>query len=177
MELSDPLCRVKITAVAQEKVGFCWPFYILPLTCCLHQQSCGALLSASIMLLNLSSQLNLFYSFKSIWTCHPFPSRPFPFLPALPLSYQVVSSILGIIHSPFHLRTLTHVWSSRSSPHSSVEPSSLCLGSWYTFNSQGVIRSHYFLCELKKLTHKKFDKCYLSVCRRVQHITILLEKN
>lgn len=39
--LGDPLHKVKITAVALVKAEFCWPFYIFPITCCLHQQSRG----------------------------------------------------------------------------------------------------------------------------------------
>ena len=57
----DPLHRVKITAVAQAKVEFCWHFYISPITCCLRQQSTWAL------------QWSLLCSFKLISTLFLFP--------------------------------------------------------------------------------------------------------
>lgn len=125
------LCnRVKITAVAQMKVGICWPFHIVPVTCCLYQQSTGPLLSpASSMLLNLSRQ---WVSFALLsWYKHVILSIP-GHSPSCPHSHSVTKFFQ---HSwdhwlPIPSQNFDPGWNNRSlSLVVPVDPSRFCLGS------------------------------------------------
>lgn len=133
-EHCDLLHRVKITAVAQVQVEFCWPFYISPMTCCLHQHSMGPFSSpASPILLNKSKQLNFPCSFKLIQTCHCFHSRSTPLLPFTPTLLLSCSSHSWDHYFPFNVRTLDSN-SNRVSLTIPVYPSNLglCLRQAFT---------------------------------------------